>query len=53
MDKRKCMVKRWHIGGGITVIFSKTIKDVPAQENEAQNINTDKKKENAQSIRSC
>lgn len=41
MDKRECVVKRWHIGGGITVIFSKTVTKPPKE--NAPEIRTDNK----------
>ena len=41
MDKRECLVKRWHIGGGITIIFSKTVTKPPKE--NAQEVSTDNK----------
>lgn len=45
MDKKQCMVKRWHIGGGVTIIFSKVIKADKTQ--NAPESCTDNKTQNA------
>lgn len=49
------MVKRWHIGGGITIIFSKVIKK-PTPQNEAQSkadIEAQSKPENESTGKTC